>query len=365
MKYCKGCGFTDERMRECPYCGEALVDYVPNTPAAHGNKVSDSGVRAAGSDGGATGTSVFSKYAHYIDDDTLYRTAISKLDSPYGEERAEAEEMLRALAFKGNCDGMYKLAEHLLSLNPPDEKTATEWLKIGADLGHLSCKLKLRMLGVDKSSFAKLDVSGESSDFTSRVKSALPSIVSITTSFAGKGNKVVWSAGSGFILDGGFVITNAHVVTAKPLSITAEFEPGIDERAYNLIPLTINVDLDLAILRFTGLKDKKVSSENHLSMRVGDLQYGEDVYTIGNPLGLGLSVSRGVISCPDRESDYPRGVSQVVQTDISANHGNSGGALLDRNNNVIGMVTFLPGDTKGGIAMCVPTDYIIKELNKL
>ena len=95
------------------------------------------------------------------------------------------------------------------------------------------------------------------------------------------------------------------------------------------------------------------------------MEYGEEVYTIGNPLGIGLSVSRGIVSCPSRNTRYPDAVKAVIQIDITANHGNSGGALLDQYNNVLGILTFIPGDSGGGITMCVPAKYIAEALNRL
>ena len=356
MKYCKACGYlSEENISECPYCGETLV-VKPSKVSASKSPVDEA----------VDMRSAFAKYAEFIDEETLYRAAVMKLDG-LGMERNEEEavEMLRVLAFKGHCDGMYKLAEYLLENCPSEKETAVTWLKIAAGNGHAPSKIKLQTLEVGKSDDSAISLTDDGSGMVKRVRAALPSIITVTASFAGKNGKTAWANGSGLIITGGYVITNAHVVTAKPKSVTARFEPSLDDREYNLLPLSVDVGCDVAILRFTGLKDKQVTDHDNLALRMGDLQYGEEVYTIGNPLGLGLSVSRGVISCPSRETDYPSGVNHVVQTDISANPGNSGGALLDFNNNVLGIVTYHPGAARGGIAMCVPTDYIVKSLNKL
>ena len=55
----------------------------------------------------------------------------------------------------------------------------------------------------------------------------------------------------------------------------------------------------------------------------------------------------------------------MIQTDITINHGNSGGALLDYENNVLGIVTFTPSNIEGGISMSVPSGYIAKVLNTI
>lgn len=354
MKFCKSCGYIGgDNERECQYCGEKLVE----KSSVKAKSEADDGVVASKSKLG------LSRFADIVDNDVLFHTATLKLG---GDARAQADavEILRELAFRGHCDGMYRLADYLLSLDPPDEETAVMWLKIAAGSGHNPSKIRLRVLGVEKKGDSPLQIPDDESGLVARVRAVLPSVVTVTASFD-KGNKTCWATGSGFIVEGGYVVTNAHVVTAKPKSITARFEPGLDDRDYNLTPLEIDVECDVAILRFTGLKDKSISEQDNLSLRVGDLQYGEEVYTVGNPLGLGLSVSRGVISCPNRESNFPSGVDHVIQTDITANHGNSGGALFDVNNNVVGMITYHPGDSEGGIAMCVPSDYIVKNLNKV
>ena len=150
-----------------------------------------------------------------------------------------------------------------------------------------------------------------------------------------------------------------------PKSVTASFESSVDDKSYNLLPLVIAPELDVAILRFTGLADERISARENLRLRTEGVRYGEEVYTIGNPLGLRFSVSRGIVSTPLRESGHRKGIHEVIQTDITANHGNSGGALFDVSNNVLGMITYTPSDSEGGISMCVPSKYIVQVLNKL
>ena len=201
-------------------------------------------------------------------------------------------------------------------------------------------------------------------DFPKLVQEALPSIVAIGVEFVDlKKQAIVGGAGSGYILDGGFVVTNSHVVE-QPLirSITATFDPSIDSVTYDLRIVEIVPEADVAILRFTGLMDKVMSRKKHLTLRTTPLKMGEDVYTIGNPLDLGLSTNLGVVSCPSREFEH-RGLRRYVQISFPLNPGNSGGALLDFQNQVVGMTTM--GFPKPGADMCVPACEISKIIEKI
>lgn len=357
MTICTNCGFELKvGQAVCPACGSA-VKHAGNSSVAN-NVTKDFKVQTP---------SLFLKYADLLDNDALYQAALCKLNGISVQQNvAEAIEMFKILAFRGYHDGMYKLAECLLKLNPPDVEVACRWLAQAASDGHKPSQLLLNMMGFDvakeQNRLGKIQDVVPSLEVL--VKNALPSIVSIEVGCESNGKKAKM-AGSGFIVEDGYVITNAHVIGENFSYITARFEPDVDSKSYNLVPLAIVPTLDIAVLRFTGLADKKFTSQTNFSMRLEGLEYGEDVYTIGNPLGIGLSVSKGVISCPNRASSYPPAVGEVIQTDITANHGNSGGALLDMGNNVIGMITFAPTASEGGMAMCVPASCIVAVLNKI
>ena len=346
MKQCKKCGNSIGNGAFCSRCGAKLDENnsveVENRP------------------------SIFLKYAEFMDDDLLYKTAVSKLNGLLGGGKEEAIEIFKLLAFRGHADSMYRYAESCLEQNPPDRETAYHWLRVAADMGHTPSQL---LIAKEKGEMPKLrnerlQMRGGDESFESLVSDSLPAIVMITASKR-QGNRRSVSAGSGFIVEGGYVVTNAHVVGSDPDSVVGNFEPSIDDKSYNLLPLLIDPKLDVAILKFTGMAATKVSSRRQLEFRVKGVGYGEKVYTIGNPLGIGVSVSQGIVSCPDRGTNYPQNVKTVIQTDITLNHGNSGGALMDTANNVIGMVTFMPGNSEGGIGMCVPAEYIVGALNRV
>lgn len=343
-----------------------IDDYELNCPACGHNQSAGGNQAVAGGYSAHASASSMSKFIDFMSDDALYRAGVCRKEGiGMQANREEAFKFFTALAARGHLDGMYKLAEMYLEMNPPDRETAVRWLTTAAQGGHISSKLKLSELGVKTGPiFANDSPTFAGGSFEAKVRQTLPHVVVITSSYV-KGDTRYTSMGSGFIIDDGYIVTNAHVVGSKYDYLTASFEPGIDSKSYELKALAVEPDYDVAILKFKGAAEQKFSSQKHLDFKVDYLEYGEEVYTIGNPLGIGISVSKGVVSCPNRESDYPRLVDEVIQTDITANHGNSGGALFSSDNRVAGMITFSPGSSEGGIAMCVPAKYIIKILNKV
>src|SRR5581483_2525633 len=137
------------------------------------------------------------------------------------------------------------------------------------------------------------------------------------------------AAGSGVIVDGakGLVITNFHVVrNAEAVQVTLK-----DGRKFPADPVGLDPELDLAVLH--------IGAKNLPTLPLGDsskLQVGDYVVAIGNPFGLGQTVTSGIISATERplEQGDPR---RFIQTDAPINPGNSGGALIDLKGQVIGI----------------------------
>ena len=352
MKTCKACGNTYGNGVYCSQCGAKIEEDAEN-------KTPDSGA-----------PSIFLKYAAFLDNELLFKVALGKLSGVMAGNKKEAEEIFKVLAFRGHVESMYRYAEICLAQDPPDKETAYHWLRIAADAGHTPSRLLLAsekapvpsQVPNQRMQIPKGNVGGGGENFEALVNDSLSAIVMILATKR-QGRKQSVSAGSGFIVEGGYVVTNAHVVGDNPECVVGMFEPSIDQNRYSLMPLVIAPQYDVAILKFTGLAASRVEGRRQLSLRTQSIGFGERVYTVGNPLGIGLSVSQGIVSSPDRKSNYPSAVPSVIQTDITINHGNSGGALMDTENNVIGMVTFMPGNAEGGIGMCVPSAYIVKALN--
>lgn len=359
----KRCTYCNEILRDedrfCSYCGAKLEDGAKSNQA-HSK----------------TPSSLFIKYSGYIDSNALYKVAWAKekgiLKSEFPEE---AEEIYKALSFRGHLDSIYHYACILLEKPHPDKHLARKWLRVSAERGHAPsiALLKTQDWGGKEFSAEKAETTKYSMDkelesiklpqgnesFASRVREVLPSVVMIDAISNSSGNKDA-SCGSGFVVEGGYVVTNAHVVGNNPDYVQARFEPTVDNKTHLLRPLLIEEDYDIAVLEFAHAEGKK-----GLKLSYEPLDYGQEVYTIGNPLGMGLSVSKGIVSCPEREAVYPPKVKSVIQTDITINHGNSGGALFDASGCVIGVATFVPSDSEGGIGMCIPSTYIKKMIDKL
>ena len=165
------------------------------------------------------------------------------------------------------------------------------------------------------------------------------------------------SAGSGVIVDGerGFVITNYHVIqNAQAVEITLK-----DGRKLRAEPVGAAPSLDLAVLR--------VDARNLPTLPLGDsgkLQVGDYVVAIGNPFGLGQTVTSGIVSATDRPLG-DRDTRRFIQTDAPINPGNSGGALISLRGELIGInsALFSPSSNQGGagnvgIGFAIPSNVV-------
>ena len=176
-----------------------------------------------------------------------------------------------------------------------------------------------------------------------------PSVASLRVMRRTRGGQVPAGAGSAVVLTpDGFLVTNAHVVGRSDTRGRATFGDGRDER-FEVVgrdPLS-----DLALLRSEG--DGLIPAE------LGDaerLRVGQLVVAIGNPHGLGGSVTAGVVSAlgrslPARSRRSGRIIDNVIQTDAALNPGNSGGALADSRGRVVGINTAIAGI---GLGLAVP-----------
>jgi len=165
------------------------------------------------------------------------------------------------------------------------------------------------------------------------------------------------AAGSGVIVDGarGLIITNFHVVrNAEAVQVTLK-----DGRKFQADPVGLAPDLDLAVLRI-GAKDLP-------TLPLGDskrLEVGDYVVAIGNPFGLGQTVTSGIVSATDRplgQGDSRR----FIQTDAPINPGNSGGALINLHGELVGVnsALFSPSSSESsagnvGIGFAIPSDVV-------
>ncbi len=158
--------------------------------------------------------------------------------------------------------------------------------------------------------------------------------------------------GTGFIIEkDGYIVTNAHVVDGAQ-SVKVTFQDGTSKDAE---VIGMDKDTDIALIKVKTDKDLP-------TIPFGDsnaLRVGEPVVAIGNPFGLGISVSSGIVSALGRDLNSGP-FDNYIQTDAAINKGNSGGPLLDSDGNVIGMNTAILSPTSGsvGLGFALPSDMI-------
>jgi S1-C subfamily serine protease len=197
------------------------------------------------------------------------------------------------------------------------------------------------------------------------IEKVAPTVVTITTESAAQnpfwmfpGSEDSTGDGSGVVIDSrGIVLTNAHVVE-RATHITATFD---DDTEYDAIILGLSPDLDLAVLQLQG-------ASNLTAIEIGtssDLLLGEPVIALGNPLGLGQTVTTGVVSATHRSMTIgSRVYPDFIQTDASINPGNSGGPLVNVEGRLIGINTAIRSDAQG-VGFAIPSDRAIKVASDL
>lgn len=165
------------------------------------------------------------------------------------------------------------------------------------------------------------------------------------------------SLGTGVVIvDNGTILTNLHVVWGAK-RIRVRFANGHQSEAHMIGAQPEN---DLAVLRATSLPDDLEAA----TMRsTADLRPGDHVIAVGNPFGIGPSVSYGVVSGLEREFRSPEGertLTNLIQFDAAANPGNSGGPLVTMDGHVVGIVTAIlnPSEQRTfiGIGFAVPIE---------
>jgi serine protease Do len=169
----------------------------------------------------------------------------------------------------------------------------------------------------------------------------------------------VTSLGSGFVIDpSGLVVTNNHVIAdADEITVTLQ-----DNQAYKAELVGADPKGDVALLRIKAPKPLvAVSMGNSDEMRVGDW-----VLAIGNPLGLGGTVTAGIISARSRDIQAGQ-YDDFLQTDAAINKGNSGGPLFNMKGDVIGINTAILSQSGGsiGIGFAIPSNQAKKVVTDL
>jgi S1-C subfamily serine protease len=162
--------------------------------------------------------------------------------------------------------------------------------------------------------------------------------------------RVEHAIGSGFIIDDeGLIVTNSHVAFGRQ-SVVVKLDDGtsLPARLLGADPI-----FDIAVLQIPKPKDGRLPS-----VKLGDsdhVRVGEEVLAIGNPLGLDQSMTRGIVSAVNRvlPVTYFSLQEPLIQVDTPINHGNSGGPLLNRCGEVIGITTAIIPEAQN-IGLAIP-----------
>ena len=198
---------------------------------------------------------------------------------------------------------------------------------------------------------------GSQEDLSYAAEKALSSVVNIFISNRGI-NRARNAVGSGVIFSKeGHIVTNTHILT-NASSVFVEFNDGEITEA-----ILIGADKysDIAVLKITGFEDlNPIDSAESSNIRVGD-----EVLAIGNPFGVGKTVTSGIISATGR--DYGNPYLELLQTDAAINPGNSGGALLNEEGNLIGINSsiYTKTGTYSGIGFAIPSEKVIQVASEL
>ena len=200
-------------------------------------------------------------------------------------------------------------------------------------------------------------ISNDKNKLVSASEKSITSVVTISSS-----NNMSLSAnqdgiGSGVIFSNdGYIVTNFHILSGKNINVKLN-----NGNNYPAAVIGIDKNADIAVL--------KINTNEELSpINIADsnnLRIGDKVLAIGNPYGIGISVSNGIISATGR--DYGNPYLQLVQTDAAINPGNSGGALINENGNLIGINSKIFSRTGAyqGIGFAIPSNLVVQIATQL
>ena len=171
--------------------------------------------------------------------------------------------------------------------------------------------------------------------------------------------------GSGFLISAdGYIVTNNHVVSGGPRgeAVDTVTVTMTDRREFTARIVGRDAASDLALLKIEANNLPFVKFADGSTARVGDW-----VVAIGNPLGLGSTVTAGIVSAVQRNIGQGGAYDRYIQTDTAINRGNSGGPLFDLNGNVVGVNNMLisPVGANIGVNFAIPADAAIPVIEAL
>lgn len=171
-------------------------------------------------------------------------------------------------------------------------------------------------------------------------------------------NDEATSLGSGVIVSNdGYIVTNAHVID-KADEIIVVLHDGRKAKAS---VIGADVESDLAVIKV------ELTSLTPINFKKGDVQVGDITLAIGNPFGVGQTVTQGIVSATGRTGIGSNTFEDFIQTDAAINPGNSGGALVDAYGELLGINTMIYSRSGGsmGIGFAIKGAVVEKVMNDL
>jgi serine protease Do len=173
-------------------------------------------------------------------------------------------------------------------------------------------------------------------------------------------NRIQRSLGSGVVISkDGYIVTNNHVIdNADEVIVTISG----DKNEYTAKVIGKDADSDLAVIKIEAKNLKPIAFAHSSDLRIGDV-----IFAIGNPFGIGESISQGIISALNKNKVGINRYENFIQTDASINPGNSGGALVDSRGALIGINSAIISRSGGndGIGFAIPVDMVKNVVTKL
>ena len=199
-------------------------------------------------------------------------------------------------------------------------------------------------------------ISNDKNKLVTASEKSIPSVVTISSenlsfskSRSGIGSGVIFS-------NDGYIVTNLHILSGQKIIVKTNEGKNFPARI-----IGVDKNTDIAVLKIQP--DEKLEPINFADS--DNLKIGDQVLAIGNPYGIGISVSNGIISATGR--DYGNPYLQLIQTDAAINPGNSGGALINENGNLIGINSKIFSRTGAyqGIGFAIPSNIIVQIATQL
>ena len=182
------------------------------------------------------------------------------------------------------------------------------------------------------------------SDFSAVIEDAVKKVVTVSTDV---------SSATGFVVaENGYIVTNYHVISDSSIINVNTY----DGKGYSAEVIGTDSEKDIAILK------ANLNIEPFVLANSNEIPVGEEVIAIGNPLGLAFTVTRGIVSAVHRTG--PNGLVAYIQTDVTLNPGNSGGPLINKDGEVIGMNNFKVGDAEA-LGFALESNILAESINAL